>query len=131
MANGPDRSNCVKWPSPWARRSATAHRAAGFTPNPTWLASRTSIFSAVRSEEHTSELQSPMYLVCRLLLEKKKNKCREKDKSQRLEQGLRSELAATFRDRSHRNSRTKTPAKADAHALREHSKIRLRRHPAR
>src|SRR5436189_1011400 len=27
----------------------------------------------VRSEEHTSELQSPMYLVCRLLLEKKKN----------------------------------------------------------
>src|SRR5436189_4062732 len=30
-----------------------------------------------RSEEHTSELQSPMYLVCRLLLEKKK-KIREK-----------------------------------------------------
>src|SRR5437764_6292647 len=27
-----------------------------------------------RSEEHTSELQSPMYLVCRLLLEKKKEK---------------------------------------------------------
>src|SRR5437879_8478206 len=30
----------------------------------------------VRSEEHTSELQSPMYLVCRLLLEKKKTTCR-------------------------------------------------------
>src|SRR5258708_17884553 len=29
---------------------------------------------AVRSEEHTSELQSPDHLVCRLLLEKKKNK---------------------------------------------------------
>src|ERR1017187_7212735 len=28
---------------------------------------------STRSEEHTSELQSPMYLVCRLLLEKKKN----------------------------------------------------------
>src|SRR3712207_8019629 len=28
-----------------------------------------------RSEEHTSELQSRQYLVCRLLLEKKKNKC--------------------------------------------------------
>src|SRR5437879_9482210 len=27
--------------------------------------------SSSRSEEHTSELQSPMYLVCRLLLEKK------------------------------------------------------------
>src|SRR5437762_8002831 len=33
-------------------------------------ASSTSRF--LRSEEHTSELQSPMYLVCRLLLEKKK-----------------------------------------------------------
>src|SRR5437764_5258603 len=31
---------------------------------------------ASRSEEHTSELQSPMYLVCRLLLEKKKKKKR-------------------------------------------------------
>src|SRR5437879_11652657 len=31
-----------------------------------------------RSEEHTSELQSPMYLVCRLLLEKKKNKKKKK-----------------------------------------------------
>src|SRR5437867_10628878 len=30
------------------------------------------IFSAFRSEEHTSELQSPYDLVCRLLLEKKK-----------------------------------------------------------
>src|SRR5437762_14386928 len=30
------------------------------------------ISSTLRSEEHTSELQSPMYLVCRLLLEKKK-----------------------------------------------------------
>src|SRR5437762_4214277 len=29
-------------------------------------------WAAPRSEEHTSELQSPMYLVCRLLLEKKK-----------------------------------------------------------
>ena len=35
-----------------------------FTPQ-VWLAD-------IRSEEHTSELQSPMYLVCRLLLEKKK-----------------------------------------------------------
>src|SRR2546422_8625384 len=28
----------------------------------------------IRSEEHTSELQSRLHLVCRLLLEKKKNK---------------------------------------------------------
>src|SRR5437764_11615897 len=33
---------------------------------------------AIRSEEHTSELQSPMYLVCRLLLEKKKKKKKNK-----------------------------------------------------
>src|SRR5437762_6448327 len=32
----------------------------------------------LRSEEHTSELQSPMYLVCRLLLEKKKKKKKKK-----------------------------------------------------
>src|SRR2546425_9713345 len=30
--------------------------------------------TSLRSEEHTSELQSLAYLVCRLLLEKKKNK---------------------------------------------------------
>src|SRR3712207_8209136 len=33
------------------------------------------VLIAVRSEEHTSELQSRQYLVCRLLLEKKKKKC--------------------------------------------------------
>src|SRR5207244_13007919 len=33
---------------------------------------------ATRSEEHTSELQSPDHLVCRLLLEKKKQQCTHK-----------------------------------------------------
>src|SRR2546425_10382835 len=41
---------------------ATAFRSAASRP------------SAPRSEEHTSELQSLAYLVCRLLLEKKKKK---------------------------------------------------------
>src|SRR5437879_8796929 len=36
-----------------------------------------------RSEEHTSELQSPMYLVCRLLLEKKKKKKKKRSKQNR------------------------------------------------
>src|SRR5256885_9898552 len=36
------------------------------------IAARQSLLSG-RSEEHTSELQSPCNLVCRLLLEKKKN----------------------------------------------------------
>src|SRR5437879_9450432 len=44
------------------------------TPQPGGLEASTDRAPAVRSEEHTSELQSPMYLVCRLLLEKKKDK---------------------------------------------------------
>src|SRR3712207_7326078 len=34
-----------------------------------------------RSEEHTSELQSRQYLVCRLLLEKKNNSCLKKKRN--------------------------------------------------
>src|SRR3712207_7825830 len=41
-------------------------RRAGFTPEEPWVP------GPGRSEEHTSELQSRQYLVCRLLLEKKK-----------------------------------------------------------
>src|SRR5256885_8227461 len=33
--------------------------------------------ASLRSEEHTSELQSPCNLVCRLLLEKKKNRLKQ------------------------------------------------------
>src|SRR5256885_9765671 len=47
----------------WRKRGAGA---AGLLP-------RLTTSSAPRSEEHTSELQSPCNLVCRLLLEKKKN----------------------------------------------------------
>src|SRR5207244_7547784 len=36
-----------------------------------------------RSEEHTSELQSPDHLVCRLLLEKKKKKIRNNNKTKK------------------------------------------------
>src|SRR5437879_10970978 len=43
-----------------------AYRVNGRPDGPGWS------IRCVRSEEHTSELQSPMYLVCRLLLEKKK-----------------------------------------------------------
>src|SRR5437764_10734996 len=46
---------------PIARGNRVSWRSAGSRPRS-------------RSEEHTSELQSPMYLVCRLLLEKKKKK---------------------------------------------------------
>src|SRR5258708_31231324 len=39
-----------------------------------------------RSEEHTSELQSPDHLVCRLLLEKKKNKEQAEQRTVRCEE---------------------------------------------
>src|SRR5437762_11477952 len=41
------------------------------TPGSSCRARQLGEHSPGRSEEHTSELQSPMYLVCRLLLEKK------------------------------------------------------------
>src|SRR2546422_3127751 len=39
----------------------------------------TGTYRAARSEEHTSELQSRLHLVCRLLLEKKKKTTRPRD----------------------------------------------------
>src|SRR4051794_41402128 len=39
--------------------------------------SRPPASSCARSEEHTSELQSPVHLVCRLLLEKKKQTAKQ------------------------------------------------------
>src|SRR4051794_41304961 len=44
-----------------------------------------------RSEEHTSELQSPVHLVCRLLLEKKKRKEKHNDHEVRETDSLASE----------------------------------------
>src|SRR4051794_32055413 len=43
-------------------------------PNLLYALDLTKPGAPVRSEEHTSELQSPVHLVCRLLLEKKKKK---------------------------------------------------------
>src|SRR5690348_17645944 len=42
------------------------------------LAQPGAVAQPARSEEHTSELQSPVHLVCRLLLEKKKKKKKQK-----------------------------------------------------
>src|SRR5256885_3875465 len=51
-----------------ARRRARVGQHAGEAADPALM-----ITEPDRSEEHTSELQSPCNLVCRLLLEKKKN----------------------------------------------------------
>src|SRR3712207_8422143 len=56
------------------RRRATAGGAAGRYLTAVGARGATGGLPATgRSEEHTSELQSRQYLVCRLLLEKKKN----------------------------------------------------------
>src|SRR2546426_8066153 len=68
----------------WVRASATAAISDDPLASMSWLpaALRREDFPwelvDVRSEEHTSELQSPCNLVCRLLLEKKK-KARRSD----------------------------------------------------
>src|SRR2546429_6146092 len=46
--------------------------AAGYS-TPPYATFTGDLAQALRSEEHTSELQSRLHLVCRLLLEKKKN----------------------------------------------------------
>src|SRR5256885_8891945 len=51
----------------------SAAAAASLRTQAQQLVQAVSIFQLGRSEEHTSELQSPCNLVCRLLLEKKKN----------------------------------------------------------
>src|SRR5437762_10161950 len=61
------------------RRPCARHGGKAMTPTlQAFLIVSAALFSigllaalSRRSEEHTSELQSPMYLVCRLLLEKK------------------------------------------------------------
>src|SRR3712207_7105053 len=55
--------------APARAASRSDHAPAAKTPNPTSVSPAA---CRIRSEEHTSELQSRQYLVCRLLLEKKK-----------------------------------------------------------
>src|SRR2546425_9664937 len=60
----------------WAQRTRRMYEGRVLEPRLTapWsLRSGAPLEPPVRSEEHTSELQSLAYLVCRLLLEKKKH----------------------------------------------------------
>src|SRR5438876_9229542 len=63
-------------PSPGNRRS---HRMWGAGRPGSTLGGRHRRTHWSRSEEHTSELQSPVHLVCRLLLEKKKEQNKRTD----------------------------------------------------
>src|SRR2546426_8299005 len=65
------RSDRLRHRAAGRRRRRAADRRRGRCAAPTRA------IRARRSEEHTSELQSPCNLVCRLLLEKKKKKKRK------------------------------------------------------
>src|SRR5467141_2925238 len=64
-----------------AEAISTLKRWKNFWPSPSRLSSAQS--GRVRSEEHTSELQSHLNLVCRLLLEKKKKKTYKRRKKKK------------------------------------------------
>src|SRR2546426_2318727 len=61
-------------PRRFSRRGRSRRRRSRGGPSPPGSLRR-------RSEEHTSELQSPCNLVCRLLLEKKKTPCMNGDQA--------------------------------------------------
>src|SRR2546422_5765506 len=70
------RSACVRRREPPTinRRLARARSAGmGLSASASRAEGRARIMVVWRSEEHTSELQSRLHLVCRLLLEKKKH----------------------------------------------------------
>src|SRR3712207_7669644 len=70
---------CLRYTAGMIWSVSTLLRRSG-TPTPVWVVNasmcqascRWATGARSRSEEHTSELQSRQYLVCRLLLEKKK-----------------------------------------------------------
>src|SRR2546427_2430355 len=74
----PQQPGCDLWAGQLAPDAARVYRRLSpsrdpIAPHKEW---RRVVDSHDRSEEHTSELQSQSNLVCRLLLEKKKNKDR-------------------------------------------------------
>src|SRR6266581_7849977 len=74
MIRRPPRSTLFPYTTLFRSRSSNFElRTSNFEVRSLMLEVRSSNFELPRSEEHTSELQSPVHLVCRLLLEKKKN----------------------------------------------------------
>src|SRR6185437_12213308 len=67
-----ERVGAARWPVHWPVAPKALSSRCGQSGALIRCSSEVSIGSRRRSEEHTSELQSLAYLVCRLLLEKKK-----------------------------------------------------------
>src|SRR2546422_4720931 len=86
MIRRPPRSTLFPYTTLFRSRRRILHEEDGFRPTGEVAgrrADRTALerclhLRQVRSEEHTSELQSRLHLVCRLLLEKKKKKKTDK-----------------------------------------------------
>src|SRR5690348_18426764 len=71
MIRRPPRSTLFPYTTLFRSLDARDH-FAGVQPDTQSQRSAAAALVVQRSEEHTSELQSPVHLVCRLLLEKKK-----------------------------------------------------------
>src|SRR2546422_5354550 len=78
MIRRPPRSTLFPYTTLFRSRHPDAPAGAGDHGTPSGerhrASSASTASSRIRSEEHTSELQSRLHLVCRLLLEKKKKK---------------------------------------------------------
>src|SRR2546422_7765791 len=83
-------------------RSPTAKRLASAANSPAWATTQRVAHAGERSEEHTSELQSRLHLVCRLLLEKKK-KLNHSTRTQRIHRRVQ------HRPDTHRYEHRSTP----------------------
>src|SRR5438876_4923518 len=91
MFRRPPRSTLFPYTTLFRSRSASSSpsrhwSSSGGRPRP----------SSTRSEEHTSELQSPVHLVCRLLLEKKNSSCISSRRLSCLSSCSRSYLTRAF-----------------------------------
>src|SRR2546426_5577759 len=82
-----ERASTIFMATSGARKTFTAsfRRREAMPCRNSWLWSDTSKGRERRSEEHTSELQSPCNLVCRLLLEKKKDQKHQEPQEQHLD----------------------------------------------
>src|SRR2546429_4662375 len=67
------------------KRIEDAARKLGYRPN-----------AMARSEEHTSELQSRLHLVCRLLLEKKKNRPTRQSRNRQTSRTSQQSVSASW-----------------------------------
>src|ERR1017187_5229898 len=105
MIRRPPRSTLFPYTTLFRSGFRVPERYAEFEPH---VAAIRDAFAARRSEEHTSELQSPMYLVCRLLLLKITKARRAADRASSDEKP-RSRCASSSSSKSELFSSSRSP----------------------